>query len=37
MTNKDGGPAFPVATIDGFAEYGMMLRDWFAERERTAK
>ena len=27
---KDGGPAFPVSTIDGFTEYGMTLRDYFA-------
>lgn len=23
-------PAFPVSTIDGFTEFGMSLRDWFA-------
>jgi hypothetical protein len=26
----DGGPAFPVSTIDNHTEYGMSLRDWFA-------
>jgi hypothetical protein len=32
MTSKinDGGAAYPVATIDGYTQYGMSLRDWFA-------
>lgn len=30
MTSIDGGAAFPVATIDGFSQDGMSLRDWFA-------
>jgi hypothetical protein len=32
VTSKinDGGAAYPVATIDGYTQYGMSLRDWFA-------
>lgn len=33
MTDKsinDGGPAFPVSTIDGYTQDGMTLRDWLA-------
>lgn len=26
----DGGPAFPMATVDGWVQTGMTLRDWFA-------
>ena len=29
-TLRYGGNAFPVSTIDGYTEYGMTLRDWFA-------
>lgn len=28
----DGGPAFPVATIDGYMQAGMSLRDYFAAK-----
>jgi len=27
---NDGGPAFPMATVDGWVQTGMTLRDWFA-------
>ncbi|MEQ8504624.1 MAG: hypothetical protein RIB80_04810 [Rhodospirillales bacterium] len=27
---KDGGPAFPISTIDGFTNQGMTLRQWYA-------
>ena len=30
MTSREGGAAFPIATIDGFSHDGMSLRDWFA-------
>lgn len=31
MTKIDtGGPAFPMATVDGWFQTGMTLRDWFA-------
>ena len=26
----DGGPAFPMATVDGWFQIGMTLRQWFA-------
>ena len=26
----DGVPAFPMATVDGWVQTGMTLRDWFA-------
>lgn len=26
----DVGPAFPMATVDGWVQPGMTLRDWFA-------
>lgn len=31
-----GGSAFPVTSIDGFADYGMTLRDWFAGQALAA-
>lgn len=31
MTTKDdGGPAFPMSSVDGYEQTGMTLRDWFA-------
>lgn len=27
---NNGGPAFPLGTIDGYVNSGMSLRDWFA-------
>lgn len=30
ITPKDGGPAFPMSTNDGYSQDGMTLRDWFA-------
>lgn len=29
---NDGGPAFPLATIDGYSTGGMTLRDYFAAK-----
>ena len=30
MEIKDGGPAYPMATIGGYTQEGMSLRDYFA-------
>ena len=31
MTTKDdGGPAFPMSSVDGYEQTGMTLRQWFA-------
>lgn len=31
MTKIDtGGPAFPMATVDGWVQTGMTMREWFA-------
>jgi len=27
---SNGGPAFPVSSVDGYFQFGMTLRDWFA-------
>ena len=27
---EDGGPAFPMATVDGWVQTGMTMREWFA-------
>lgn len=36
MSAPNGGPAFPVATIDGYSQYGMTLRDYFAGEAMAA-
>ena len=33
---NDGGPAFPMATIDGYTQDGMTLRDYFAAQALPA-
>ena len=27
--DKDGGPAFPISTIDGYNNSGMTMRQWY--------